>query len=92
MTGLFEGRTDGPTIFMEFWPHALKGLGTDPAALLKMLQSFNYKFYEIRTPGGSKKPLRTAEPAELLAAHPADGSDSQTDLMLLRGGREPPQD
>ncbi len=24
MTGLFEGRTDGPTIFMEFWPHALQ--------------------------------------------------------------------
>ncbi len=32
MKGLLEGRTDGPTIFMELWPHALKEMGTDPGA------------------------------------------------------------
>ena len=32
MRGLLEGRPDGPTIFMEFWPYALKGMGTDAGA------------------------------------------------------------
>ena len=51
MTGLLEGRTDGPTIFMEFWPHGLQGMGTDAGALLKTLQSYNYKFYDINPAG-----------------------------------------
>jgi FkbM family methyltransferase len=89
MAGLLERRTDGPTIFMEFWPHALKTMGTDPGAVLGMLHSSDYKFYEVRNPG--EKPLRALEPADLLAAHPVEQVDSQTDLMLLRGGREPPK-
>jgi FkbM family methyltransferase len=90
MTGLLEGHTDRPTIFMEFWPHGLKGMGTDPDALLRTLQSYNYKLYDMHAPGG--KPLPAVEPAYLLAAHPVDVFESQTDLMLLRGGRKPPKD
>jgi FkbM family methyltransferase len=90
MTGLLEGRADGPTIFMEFWPHALQGMGTDAGAMLKMLQSYKYKFYEFNPKVG--KGLRAAEPADLLAEHPVDGYDSQTDLMALRAGREPPKE
>jgi FkbM family methyltransferase len=90
MKGLFEGRADGPIIFMEFWPYALKGLGTDAGALLKTLQSYKYKFYEFSPKG--EKGLRAVEPANLLAAHPDDRFESQTDLMLLRAGREPPKD
>jgi FkbM family methyltransferase len=90
MTGLLERQTDGPAIFMEFWPHGLKGLGTDAAALLKSLQSYKYKFYEF-TPK-AETGLRAVEPADLLAAHPVETFESQTDLMALRGGREPPKE
>jgi FkbM family methyltransferase len=89
MTGLLEGRTDGPTIFMEFWPHGLKGMGTDSGALLRTLQSYNYKIYDMQAQGG--KPLRTIEPANLLKAHPVDAPESHTNLMLFRGGCEPPK-
>jgi FkbM family methyltransferase len=90
MTGLLEGRTDGPTIFMEFWPYGLKGMRTDAGALLKTLQSYKYKLYDMNAQDG--KPPRVVEPADLLAAHPVDKSESQTDLMLLREGRELPKE
>jgi FkbM family methyltransferase len=90
MTGLLEGQTDGPTIFMEFWPHGLKGIGTDAGVLLKKLQSYNYKFYDFHPK--HKKGLPLVEPADLLAAHPVDDFASQTDLLVLRGGREPPKE
>jgi len=90
VTGLLEHQSEGPTIFMEFWPHALKGMGTDAGALLKMLQSYNYKLYDIN-PKDNKRGLPRVEPADLLAEHAVDDSSSQTDLMLLRGGREPPK-
>jgi FkbM family methyltransferase len=90
MTGLFEGRTDGPTIFMEFWPHALGELGTDAGALLKMLASYKYKFYEFADHGG--RGVRAVEPAELLAEHLLVNTQYQTNLMVLRGGRQPPKD
>ena len=90
MTGLLEGRADGPTIFMEFWPHGLKGMGTDAGTLLKSLRSSGYKFYEFPRHGGEE--LRPVEPADLVAEHPADTFESQTDLMALRGGREPPEE
>jgi FkbM family methyltransferase len=90
MTGLLEGRSHRPTIFMEFWPHGLNGMGTDAAALLKSLQSYQYKFYELKPNDG--KGLRAVEPAGLLAEHPVTARNSQTDLMLLPAGREPPQE
>ena len=90
MTGLLEGRTDGPTIFMEFWPHGLKGMGTDAGGLLKKLQSYNYKFYNFHPV--DRKGLPLVEPADLVAAHPVDVVGSQTDLMVLRGEREPPKE
>ncbi len=90
MKGLLEGRADGPTIFMEFWPHGLHGMGTDAGALLKTLQSYKYKFYDMTLQDGNR--LRLTEPADLLAAHPVDWFASQTDLMLLRDGREPPKE
>jgi FkbM family methyltransferase len=90
MAGQLEGRSDGPTIFMEFWPHGLAGMGTDAGVLLKSLRSYGYTIYDMRAPGG--KPMRPVDPADLLAAHPADENESQTDLMLLRGGRRPPRD
>jgi FkbM family methyltransferase len=89
MTGLLAGRTDGPTIFMEFWPHGLKGMGTDAAALLKMLRSYDYKFYDIDSKDAHR--LTRAEPADLVAAHRIYDTTSQTDLLVLRGGREPPK-
>lgn len=89
MAGLLEGRADAPTIFMEFWPHGLQGMGTAPAALLRTLQSSNYKLYDMNAPGG--KPMRPVEPADLLKAHPVDVPETYTNLMLLRGGREPPK-
>jgi len=89
MTGLLEGRTDGPTIFMEFWPHAFRELGTDPGELLKMLQSYHYRFHEFDPKAATK--LRAVEPADLLAAYPVEESQPQTNLMVLRGGREPPK-
>ncbi len=88
MTGLLEGRPDSPTIFMEFWPHGLKGMGTDAGALLKTLQSYHYQFYEFLREDKTRLPR--VEPADLLAAHPIHDPNSQTDLMVLRGGREPP--
>jgi FkbM family methyltransferase len=88
MTGLLEGRTDGPTIFMEFWPYGLQGMGSDAGALLKRLQSYHYQFYEF--PREDKNRLPRVEPASLLAAHPVRDPNAQTDLMALRGGREPP--
>ena len=90
MTGLIEGRTDGPTIFMEFWPHGLKGMGTDAGDLLERLQSYNYKFYDINPRHKGALPL--VQPADLLEAYPVDHPTSQTDLMVLRGGREPPKE
>ena len=54
-----------------------------------MLQSYNYKFYDINPKDGKGLPL--VEPADLLTAHPEDSS-SQTDLMLLRGGPQPPKE
>ena len=88
MSGLLQGRTDGPTIFMEFWPYALKGMGTDAGDLLKWLQSSGYRFYDFHP--ASKDRLPRVDPANLLAEHPEDASGSQTDLLVLRGGREPP--
>jgi FkbM family methyltransferase len=90
MTGLLEGRTDGPTIFMEFWPYALKGMGTDASDVLKKLQSYRYKFYDIRPK--DRKGLSLVEPADLLAAYALVDTESQTNLMVLRGGREPPKE
>jgi FkbM family methyltransferase len=89
MAGLLEGRTDGPTIFMEFWPNALAGMGTDAGALLKKLQTYDYKFYEFR-PGNDK--VRLVDPAALVAAYPVDDPVPQTNLLVLRGGREPPKE
>jgi FkbM family methyltransferase len=89
MTRLLERRGDGPTIFMEFWPHGLNGMGTNAASLLKTLQSYKYKFYEFNR--DDAKDLRAVEPLDLLAAHPVNKFESQTDLMLLREGRERPQ-
>lgn len=93
MTGLLEGRTDGPTIFMEFWPHALQEMGTDPGDLLKMLQSYHYQFYYFNPKAPKARGrLTRIEPADLLAAYPVDAPEAQLNLMLLRGGREPPKD
>jgi FkbM family methyltransferase len=89
-TGLLEGQSERPTIFMEFWPHGLQGMGTDAGALLKELQSYHYKFYDIQPK--DKKGLKPVEPADLLAAHPLHDADSLTNLMMLRGGREPPKE
>jgi FkbM family methyltransferase len=89
MTGLLERRPDGPTIFMEFWPHGLKGMGTNAGELLKRLQADHYRFHEFVPKDRTK--LRPVEPAELLAEHPDDEPSSQTDLMALRGGRELPE-
>lgn len=89
MTGLLEDRTEGPTIFMEFWPYALKELGTDPVALVKTLQSYHYRFYDLNNPN-PKLGLTRVEPADL-AAYPVDAFRA-TDLMLVRGSREPPKD
>jgi FkbM family methyltransferase len=90
MTGLLEGRKDGPSIFMEFWPHGLKGMGTDASELLKKLESYDYRFYDIN-PKGEKRGLPRVEPADLLAEHAVDDPRSQTDLLLLRGRHEPPE-
>jgi hypothetical protein len=89
-TGLLEGQIDRPTILMEFWPHGLHGMGTDAGALLKTLQSYHYKIYDIQPK--DKTGPRPVEPADLLAAHPLDDADSLTNLMMLRGGREPPKE
>jgi hypothetical protein len=58
--------------------------------MMKMLQSYKYKFYEFNPRVG--KGLRAAEPADLLAENPVDSSITQTDLMALRAGREPPKE
>jgi hypothetical protein len=73
---------------MEFWPHGLNGMGTDAGGLLKKLESYGYRFYDINPKEG--KPLPRVEPAELVAALPIDRPDLQADLLALRGGREPP--
>jgi FkbM family methyltransferase len=88
MTGLLEGRTDRPTLFMEFWPYGLSAMGTEADALLQTLESYHYRFYE--SPRADRTRLRRVEPQELLAAYFARDPNSQTDLMALRGGREPP--
>ncbi len=90
MTGLLEGRTDGPAIFMEFYPYALKGMGTDARILLERLVSYGYKFYDIH-PIGQQGP-KVTNPANLLSEHPNDNEGSQTDLLVLRGGRVPPKE
>lgn len=89
MTGLLEGRTDGPTIFMEFWPYGLKGMGTDHAALVKMLQSYHYRFYDFNN-SNVKVGLTRADPADL-AAFPVHES-RVADLLLVRGTRDPAND
>jgi hypothetical protein len=61
----------------------------DARALLRKLQSYNYKFYDMKTPGW--KPPPTIEPAILLQKYPLDAPESHTNLMLLRGGRQPPK-
>jgi hypothetical protein len=83
-----EGRTDGPAIFMEFWPHALKTMGTDPGELLNMLQSRHYQFYDFHS--NRHIGLTRAEPADVMAMNPVGEGQAQTDLLLLRGGRELP--
>jgi FkbM family methyltransferase len=89
MTGLLAGRTDRPTIFMEFWPYGLQGMGTDAGALLKQLQSYSYKFFAFNPK--VEKGLQPVEPAELVAAYPVEDHDNQTNLLALRGGRQPPK-
>ena len=66
---------------MEFWPHALQGMDAAQAPCrirralqIQVLDEFNPKV---------GKGLQPAEPANLLAEHPVDGYDSQTDLMVL---------
>jgi FkbM family methyltransferase len=88
MTRLLAGPADGPTIFMEFYPYTLKGLGTDAGDLLKRLESYGYKFYNIH-PIGQQGPKVTSRES-LLSEHPKDIEGSQTDLLVLRGGRKPP--
>jgi FkbM family methyltransferase len=83
---LLEDRTDGPTIFMEFWPYALKQMGTDPGGLVKTLQSYHYRFYDVKNSDPKVGPKRV-EPAEL-DAFPVEEPQS-TDLILVREGREP---
>ena len=96
LTGLLEGQSDGPAIFMEFWPNALQKMGTDSGDLLKMLQSYHYQIYDFRTnrvigvftAHPRKLGLARAEPAEVLGMNPVTSTQAQTDLLLLRGGRE----
>jgi FkbM family methyltransferase len=90
MTGLFDGRTDGPTIFFELWPFGLKGMGTDAGELLKTLQSYHYAFYDMNPKEGGPTPRVT--PAALLAEHPIEDREAQGNVLALRGGREPPKD
>ena len=86
MTGLLEGWADGPTIFMEFWPYALKAMGTDHGALIKMLQSYGYRFYDFND-SNVKIGLTATAPADL-AAFPVN-KYIQTDLLLVRGSPDP---
>ena len=65
-------------------------MGTEVGALLKKLQSYHYKLYDIQPK--DKKGLRPVEPADLLTAHPSHDTESMTNLMMLRGGREPPKE
>lgn len=88
MKGILDRQADRPTIFMEFWPYGLKGLGTDAGDLLKELQSYHYKMFDMTLKKESR--LRPVEAADLLAAHPVDRFESQTDLMLIPEGRNPP--
>jgi FkbM family methyltransferase len=90
MKGLLERQSGTPTIFMEFWPKALLGMGTDGGELLKMLQSYRYRFYEYVPKSDNE--VRPVEPADVLKVYPADGSGSQTNFMLLRDGRELPKE
>ena len=90
MTGLLEGRNDGPTIFMELWPFALKSMGTDAGDMLKKLQSDHYTFYNVNPQ--ERGPALRVEPADLLAAHPIEEREAQGNILALRGGREPPKD
>ncbi len=64
-------------------------MGTDAGALLKMLEAYKYKVFEFA--GFGRRGVRAVEPAKLLTAHPLGDRESQTNLMLLRGGREPPK-
>jgi FkbM family methyltransferase len=84
MTGLLEARSYGPTIFMELWPHALRAMGTDPGAVLEMLRSHGYQFYDFGPEG--RAGLKRVEPAELLATYPVKESQAQTNLLVLPGG------
>ncbi len=90
MTGLLAGPKDGPTIFMEVWPYALKGMGTDAGELLKNLESHGYTFYNVNPP--ERGPLAQITTADLLAAYPIEDTQAQGNILALRGGHQPPKD
>lgn len=90
MTGLLEDRKDGPTIFMEVWPYALKGMGTDAGDLLRKLESHHYTFYNVNPP--ERGPLARITTAELLTEYPIEDTQAQGNILALRGGLTPPKD
>jgi hypothetical protein len=65
-------------------------IGIWGSATLKSLQSSGHRSFDINP--RYKDALARVEPADLLAEHPADVFASQTDLLLLWGGHEPPKE
>lgn len=90
LTGLLEDRKDGPTIFMEVWPHALRGMGTDASGMLRKLESHHYTFYNVNPP--KRGPVARITTAELLADYPIKDTQAQGNILALRGGLQPPKD
>ena len=90
-SGAFAREGDRPAIFMEFWPHAMRSMGTNPTALLEKLRSLRYKLYELN-PSRPDQGLRMVEVETLLSNYDIpDQTQPQTNLLLFRGERQPPR-
>lgn len=90
-SGALEGSGDRPAIFMEFWPHAMRSMGTEPADVLEKLRSFRFQLYELN-PNRPDLGLRKVEAVDLLSNYDVPNqTQPQTNLVLFRGDREPPR-
>jgi FkbM family methyltransferase len=88
MSQTLADNRDRLTVFIEFWPHALKEMGSDAGELLAQFSSLGLAFHDLGL--HTRQALRKVEAAELLAEHPLDKPDSQTNLLIVQKGRTLP--
>jgi FkbM family methyltransferase len=71
-------------MIVEYWPSGLAGLGSDPAALLKLLRGDDFRFWDLGGYAGGPEKMTEVDDPTLLAKYTVDNR-SFTNLFCVKG-------